>query len=63
MRKFFIAGPVVIVLTLGLVGCRPAAPPIDPIAPQRAALNKAKALEGEMQQQLKDRMKSVDQGQ
>ena len=63
MRRFLIAGPVVVTLTLGLFGCRPAAPPIDPIASQRAALNKAKTLEGELQQQSKDRMKSVDQGQ
>lgn len=49
--------------TLLLAGCKPAGPPPDLIAPQRAALNKAKALEGQMKDDVEQRMKSVDQTQ
>ncbi|WP_326940241.1 hypothetical protein [Actimicrobium sp. GrIS 1.19] len=46
-----------------LLGCRPATPPADPLATQRAALEKARGVEGQLQQQTQQRMKSVDEGQ
>lgn len=49
-----------LVLLAALGGCEPAGPPPDLIAPQRAALNKAKAVEGQLQEDLQKRMKSVD---
>lgn len=47
-------------LTMVLAGCKPAGPPPDLIAPQRAAMNKAKAVEGQLQDDLQKRMKPVD---
>ena len=53
-----------------VAGCRPAAPPApapasapappDLLAPQRAALERAKAVEGQLKQGLDERMKAVD---
>lgn len=46
-------------LALLVSGCQPSSdPPPDIIKSQRGALNKAKALEGQMQQQAQDRMKA-----
>ena len=46
---------------LVLAGCKPAEPPPNLLKSQRETLDKAKALEGQMQQQVQDRMKSVDE--
>lgn len=46
-----------------LSACKPAGPPPDLLAPQRAALNKAKAVEGQLQDDLQQRMKAVDKDQ
>ncbi|MES2935592.1 MAG: hypothetical protein V4805_19125 [Pseudomonadota bacterium] len=49
---------------LSLSACKPAEPPPVPpdlLKTQREALEKAKALEGQMKQQLNERMKSVDE--
>ena len=53
-------------ITLGIFGlclaaCKPADPPPDLIKAQRQALDKAKALEGQMQQQAEDRMKAAEE--
>lgn len=51
-------------LVLVVSGCQPSSdPPPDIIKTQRGALNKAKALEGQMQQQAQDRMKAADETQ
>ena len=53
-----------LVMTAMLVSaCKPAAPPPDLIAPQRAALNKARAVEGQLQDNLQERMKAADKDQ
>ncbi len=43
-----------------LLGCKPADPPPDLIKTQREALDKAKALEGQMQQHAQERMKAAE---
>jgi hypothetical protein len=53
-------------IMLGLIGlslsaCKPADSPPDLIKTQRQALDKAKALEGQMQQQAEDRMKAAEE--
>jgi outer membrane PBP1 activator LpoA protein len=48
---------------LCLSGCKPDGPPPDLVKTQREALNKAKALEGQMQQQADERMKAIDDAQ
>ena len=54
---------VIGLLGLALAGCKPAEPPPDILKSQRDALDKAKALSGQMQQQLDDRMKASDEAQ
>ncbi|MDF3036038.1 MAG: hypothetical protein K0S28_1312 [Paucimonas sp.] len=44
-------------------GCQPSEPPPDIIKTQREALNKAKALEGQMQQQAQERMQAEEEQQ
>lgn len=44
---------------LVLVACKPAPPP-DILKSQHQAIDKAKALDGQLQQQLQDRMKAAD---
>lgn len=53
----------VILFSLGLSGCKPDGPPPDLVKTQREALNKAKAVEGQMQQQADERMKAIDDAQ
>lgn len=43
-----------------LAGCKPAATPPDILATQRAAIDRAKAVEGQLKQDLEQRMKPVD---
>jgi len=43
-----------------LSACKPVQPPPDIVKSQRQALDKAKALDGQLQQQLQERMKAVD---
>jgi len=52
-----------VVFGLSLAGCKPAGPPPDLIKTQREALNKAKAVEGQLQQQADERMKAIDDAQ
>lgn len=49
-----------VLLTLVLLGCKPAESPPDVLKTQREALDKAKALDRQMQQQLQDRMRTND---
>ena len=51
------------IIGMGLAGCKPAGPPPDMIKTQRDALNKAKAVEGQMQQQADERLKAIDDAQ
>ncbi|KAF3996645.1 hypothetical protein [Glaciimonas immobilis] len=46
--------------SLTLVACKPAASPGDILKPQRDALEQTKALDGQMQQQYKERQKAID---
>lgn len=48
-------------LGLCLSACKPADPPPDLLKTQRQALEQAKALEGQMQKQLEDRMNAAEQ--
>ena len=41
-------------------GCSPAGPPPDVLKTQRDALNKAKAVEGQLQQQADEQRKAID---
>ncbi|MDP9107861.1 MAG: hypothetical protein M3N23_02175 [Pseudomonadota bacterium] len=57
-----------VALLAALCACKPAptaAPTASPdlLEHQRAALEKARALDGQLKEQLGERMKSVDQGQ
>ncbi len=44
-----------------ICACQPSEAPPDLLKTQRDALNKAKGLEGQMQQQAQDRMQSADE--
>jgi hypothetical protein len=47
-------------LGIVLLGCKPDGSPPDLIKTQREGMNKAKALEGQMQQQAQEQMKAAD---
>ena len=53
----------IVLVGLTLSACKPADPPPDLIKTQRQGLNKAKALEGQLQQQSDERMKAADEAQ
>ena len=44
-----------------ICACQPSESPPDLLKTQRDVLNKAKGLEGQMQQQAQDRMQSADE--
>lgn len=53
-------------MTVGLIsyalcGCQPSEPQPDLIKTQREALNKAKAVEGQVMQQANDQKKAIDE--
>ena len=50
-------------LSFALLGCKPAEPAPGVLKTQREAMDKAKALGTQMQQQLDDRMKTSDEAQ
>lgn len=51
-------------LAMLVAGCQPPSdPPPDILKTQREALNKAKALDGQVKQQAQDRMNAVDEAQ
>lgn len=50
-------------LALALDGCKPAGPPPDLVKTQREALDKAKTVEGQLQQQAEQQKKAVDEAQ
>ena len=52
-----------LVVGLTLTGCKPAQPPPDILKLQHQALEQAKRLDGQLQQQLQDRMKAIDDDQ
>ena len=62
-RDRFSAAGLIVAMAALLPACKPNAPTPDLIAPQRAALNKAKAVEGQLQDDLQQRMKAVDKDQ
>ncbi|MFC5474414.1 hypothetical protein [Paraherbaspirillum soli] len=47
-------------LTFALAGCKPAGPPPDILKTQRQALDKAKAVDGQVQKQAQEQMKTID---
>lgn len=54
------------IMTVGLIsyalcGCQPSEPQPDLIKTQREALNKAKAVEGQVMQQANDQKKAIDE--
>ena len=53
---------VTIALTMAtaISGCKPAGPPPNLLETQRDALNKAKAVEGQLQQQADEQRKAID---
>jgi hypothetical protein len=50
-------------LGLLLSGCKPVQPPPDLIKTQRETLDKAKAFEGQLQQQAQERLKAAEDAQ
>jgi hypothetical protein len=50
-------------LGIALLGCQPDGPPPDLLKTQREALNKAKAVEGQLQQQAEDQRKIIEEAQ
>jgi hypothetical protein len=48
---------------LAAAGCQPAEPPPDILKSQRATLAKARAVEGQLQQQAEKQMKAADEAQ
>lgn len=50
-------------ICLAFSGCKPSEPPPDLIKTQREALNKAKAVEGQLQQQAEEQKKAVEEAQ
>ncbi len=48
-------------LVLCAAGCKPAAPPENPLAAQRKAMQRASDTEAVLQQQSEQRMKSIDE--
>ena len=57
MRSIILTALLVVYLT----GCKPAAPPENPLAAQRAAMKKASGVEGQLQQQSEQRAKAIDE--
>ena len=55
--------PIVLtaLIVVFLAGCKPAAPPENPLAAQREAMKKASGIEGQLQQQSEQRAKAVDE--
>ena len=49
-----------VLFVLGMAGCKPAAPPENPLAAQRKAMTQASDTERLLQQQSEQRMKSID---
>ena len=47
-------------IATAISGCRPAGPPPDLLKTQRDALNNAKAVEGQLQQQADEQRKAID---
>jgi outer membrane PBP1 activator LpoA protein len=58
-QQMLMAGLIV----CGLAACKPASPPPDIVKTQRDALNKAKAVEGQVQQQAQEQQKTIDEQQ
>ena len=50
-------------LGAAISGCKPAGPPPDLIKTQREALDKAKAVEGQLQKQADEQKKAIDDAQ
>lgn len=50
-------------LGVAMSGCKPADPPPDLVKTQREALNKAKAIEGQLQKQADEQRKAIDDAQ
>jgi hypothetical protein len=48
---------------IALLGCQPDGPPPDLIKTQRDGLNKAKAVEGQLQQQAEEQRKMIEEAQ
>ena len=50
-----------VLMAATLSACKPTTPRVDPLAAQHEALNKAKALGSQLQQQADQRMKGSDE--
>lgn len=48
---------------VAMSGCKPAGPPPDLIKTQREALDKARAVEGQLQKQAEEQRKAIDDAQ
>lgn len=59
MRKF--PGMMLAAIVVLAGGCQPAEPPPDIVKSQRDALNKAKAVEGQLQQQAQEHRQAADE--
>ena len=51
---------IALTMAAAVSGCKPAGPPPDLLKTQRDALNIAKAVEGQLQQQADDQRKAID---
>src|SRR5438034_10487687 len=63
IKSKFHAFAAIVVIAISVCGCKPADPPPDLIKTQRAAMNKAKAVEGQLQKQADEQMKAAEEAQ
>jgi hypothetical protein len=52
-----------VAISAPMSGCKPAGPPPDLLNTQREALDKAKAVDGQLQQQADEHKKAIDDAQ
>ncbi|MFI4940014.1 MAG: hypothetical protein ACHP7O_06710 [Burkholderiales bacterium] len=61
LRHAPVAAPIIVLIALGLIGCKPAGPPPDIVKTQREALQKAKAVGAVEQKSADEQKKEIDE--
>jgi hypothetical protein len=59
--KNFWQAPIIALIALGLIGCKPSGPPPDIVKTQREALQKAKAVGAVEQKSADEQKKEIDE--